>query len=81
MCSRDPRSCPKYLTAKRGCLANRACFGFSFNRPNRGNCGRVAAVRSLVLVRNELDRAFEWALSEVCGIEFEPDEKDGTFLD
>jgi hypothetical protein len=35
----------------------------------------------LVLVRNELDRAFEWALSEVCGIEFEPDEKDGTFLD
>jgi hypothetical protein len=29
----------------------------------------------LMLVPNELDRAFEWALSEVCCIEFEPDEK------
>jgi hypothetical protein len=35
----------------------------------------------LMLVRNELDRAFDLAISEVCGIELEPDEKDGTFLD
>jgi hypothetical protein len=35
----------------------------------------------MMLVRDEIDRAFEWALSEVCGIEFEPDETDGTFLD
>ena len=35
----------------------------------------------LMLVRNEVDRAFDLAISEVCGIELEPDEKDGTFLD
>jgi hypothetical protein len=35
----------------------------------------------LMLVRDELDRAFDLAISEVCGIELEPDEKDGTFLD
>jgi hypothetical protein len=35
----------------------------------------------LMLVRNEIDRAFDLAISEVCGVEFEPDEKDGTFLD
>lgn len=35
----------------------------------------------LMLVRNEIDRAFDLAISEVCGIEIEPDEKDGTFLD
>jgi len=35
----------------------------------------------LMLVRNEIDRAFDLAISEVCGIELEPDEKDGTFLD
>jgi hypothetical protein len=34
----------------------------------------------LMLVRNEIDRAFDLAISEVCGIELEPDEKDGTFL-
>jgi hypothetical protein len=35
----------------------------------------------LMLVRNEIDLAFDLAISEVCGIELEPDEKDGTFLD
>jgi hypothetical protein len=35
----------------------------------------------LMLVRNEIDLAFELAISDVCGIELEPDEKDGTFLD
>jgi hypothetical protein len=35
----------------------------------------------LMLVRNEVDRAFDLAISDVCGIELEPDEKDGTFLD
>jgi hypothetical protein len=35
----------------------------------------------LMLVRDEIDRAFDLAISEVCGIEIEPDEKDGTFLD
>jgi hypothetical protein len=35
----------------------------------------------LMLVRNEIDLAFELAISEVYGIELEPDEKDGTFLD
>jgi len=35
----------------------------------------------LMLVRNEIDRAFDLAISEVCGIELEPDEKDGTFLE
>jgi len=35
----------------------------------------------LMLVRNEVDRAFDLAISEVCGIELEPDQKDGTFLD
>jgi hypothetical protein len=35
----------------------------------------------LMLVRNEVDRAFDLAISGVCGIELEPDEKDGTFLD
>src|SRR6266403_6164027 len=33
----------------------------------------------LMLVRNEIDLAFDLAISEVCGIELEPDEKDGTF--
>jgi hypothetical protein len=35
----------------------------------------------LMLVRDEIDRAFDLAISEVCGIELEPDERDGTFLD
>jgi hypothetical protein len=35
----------------------------------------------LMLVRNEVDRAFDLAISDVYGIELEPDEKDGTFLD
>jgi hypothetical protein len=35
----------------------------------------------LMLVRDEIDRAFDLAISEVCGIELEPDEKDGAFLD
>lgn len=35
----------------------------------------------LMLVRNEIDLAFELAISEVCGIELEPDEKHGTYLD
>jgi hypothetical protein len=35
----------------------------------------------LMLVRNEIDLAFELAMSEAYGIELEPDEKDGTFLD
>ncbi len=35
----------------------------------------------LMLVRDEVDRAFDLAISEVCGIELEPDEKNGTFLD
>jgi len=35
----------------------------------------------LMLVRNEIDLAFDLAISEVCGIELEPDEKDGAFLD
>jgi hypothetical protein len=35
----------------------------------------------LMLVRNEIDLAFDLAISEVSGIELEPDEKDGTFLD
>jgi hypothetical protein len=35
----------------------------------------------LMLVRNEIDRAFDLAICEVCGVELEPDEKDGTFLD
>jgi len=35
----------------------------------------------LMLVRNGIDLAFELAISEVCGVELEPDEKDGTFLD
>jgi hypothetical protein len=35
----------------------------------------------LMLVRDEVDLAFELAISEVCGIELEPDGKDGTFFD
>jgi hypothetical protein len=35
----------------------------------------------LMLVRDEVDRAFDLAMSEVFGIEIEPDEKDGTLLD
>ena len=35
----------------------------------------------LTLVRDEIDRAFDLAISEVCGIEIEPDEKAGKFLD
>jgi hypothetical protein len=35
----------------------------------------------LMLVRNEIDRSFDLAISEVFGIELEPDEKDGMFLD
>jgi hypothetical protein len=35
----------------------------------------------LMLVRNEIDRYFDLAMSEVFGIELEPDEKDGMFLD
>jgi len=35
----------------------------------------------LMLVRNEIDRFFDLAMSEVFGIELEPDDKDGMFLD
>ena len=34
-----------------------------------------------MLVRNEIDRYFDLAMSEVFGTELEPDEKDGMFLD
>jgi hypothetical protein len=34
----------------------------------------------LMLVRNEIDRAFDLAMSEVYGIELDPDETDGMFL-
>jgi hypothetical protein len=34
----------------------------------------------LMLVRNEIDRFFDLAMSEVFGIELEPDDKDGMFL-
>ena len=33
------------------------------------------------VVRNEIDRAFDLAMSDVFGIEIEPDDKDGTLLD
>jgi hypothetical protein len=35
----------------------------------------------LMFVRNEIDRFFDLAMSEVFGIELEPDDKDGMFLD
>jgi hypothetical protein len=35
----------------------------------------------LMLVRNEIDRLVDLAMSEVFGTELEPDNKDGTFLD
>jgi hypothetical protein len=35
----------------------------------------------LMLVRDEVDRVFDLVMSEVCGVELEPDERDGTFLD
>ena len=35
----------------------------------------------LMLIRDELDRIFDLVMSEVCGTELEPDDKDGTFLD
>ena len=35
----------------------------------------------LKLVRNEIDRAFDLAMRDVFGVELEPDEKDGMFLD
>jgi hypothetical protein len=35
----------------------------------------------LMLVRDDIDRAFEFALQEACGCEIESDEKDGKFLD
>ena len=35
----------------------------------------------LMLVRNEIDRFFDLAMSEVFGTELEPDDKDGMFLD
>jgi hypothetical protein len=35
----------------------------------------------LMLVRDGVDLAFDLAISEVCGIELESDEKDGTYLD
>ena len=35
----------------------------------------------LMLVRNEIDRFFDIAMSEVFGTELEPDDKDGMFLD
>ncbi len=34
-----------------------------------------------VLIRDELDRMFEEVMTEVCDIEFDPDDKDGKFLD
>ena len=35
----------------------------------------------LMLVRDEICRAFEIAMAEAFGTELEPDDKDGTFLD
>jgi len=35
----------------------------------------------LMLVRNEIDRFFDLAMSEVFGTELESDDKDGIFLD
>ena len=35
----------------------------------------------LMLVRSEIDRFFDLAMSEVFGTELEPDDKDGMFLD
>jgi hypothetical protein len=35
----------------------------------------------LMLIRDELDCIFESVVSEVCGIEFDPDDNDGKFLD
>jgi hypothetical protein len=35
----------------------------------------------LMLVRNEIDRFCDIAMSEVFGTELEPDDKDGMFLD
>jgi hypothetical protein len=35
----------------------------------------------LMLVRNEIDRFFDLAVSEVFGTDLEPDDKDGMFLD
>ena len=35
----------------------------------------------MMLIRDEIDRAFDLAMSEVCGIELEPDEKLGRDRD
>lgn len=56
------------LLSKQG---NRACRRYELKRVDS----------RLMLVRNEIDLAFELAISEVYGIELEPDEKDGMFLD
>jgi hypothetical protein len=56
------------LLSKQG---NRGCRRYDLKRVD----GR------LMLVRDEVDRIFELVMSEVYGIEFDPDDKDGKFLD
>ena len=56
------------LLAKGG---SKACRRYEVRRVN----GR------LMLVRNEIDRYFDLAMSEVFGTELQPDEKDGMFLE
>jgi hypothetical protein len=52
------------------------CFGY---RPDIES--RLTIQEKWVLVRDEVDRIFESVMSEVCGTEFDPDDKDGKFLD
>jgi hypothetical protein len=61
-----------------------SAFAELFNKQtNRG--GQRYELRQiggrLMLVRNEIDRFFDLAMSEVFGIELESDDKDGIFLD
>jgi hypothetical protein len=59
-------------------------FAELFSKGGKGR-GRRYELRQIngrpMLVRNEIDRFFDLAMSEVFGTELEPDDKDGMFLD
>jgi len=42
---------------------------------------QLKCIRPTDVIRDELDRIFDLVMSEVCGTELEPDDKDGTFFD
>jgi hypothetical protein len=64
--------------------ADVAAFAALLSKEGNKGCRRYRLERKdgrLVLIRDELDRMFESVMTEVCGVEFDPDDKDGRFLD